>query len=109
MFLKKEFLLLCLIFAVFLVSVRCAPGDDRWDQDMNPGHRAGFWAGIWHGLIIIITFVVSLFNENVGIYEINNAGWSYDLGFLIGLCFSVLAPWRAKGFGKKKKKSCREN
>ena len=37
----------------------------------------------------------------LGIYELHNTGWSYNLGFLIGLCFSVLAPWR---FRPKKKK-----
>jgi hypothetical protein len=50
-------------------------------------HRApaaGFWAGLWHGLICPITFVVSLFTPSVRIYEINNRGRLYDLGFLLG-------------------------
>jgi hypothetical protein len=93
---SKRFVALVLVFCVVLVSVSCAPGNDRWDQTMNPGDRAGFWAGIWHGLIIIITFVVSLFTRDVGIYEVNNTGWPYNLGFIIGLCFSFLAPWRVK-------------
>jgi hypothetical protein len=75
------------ILAVFLVSVNCAPGNDRWDPGVTPGSRANFWAGIWHGLIIIVTFVVSLFTNDVGVYEVNNVGWAYNLGFIIGLSF----------------------
>jgi hypothetical protein len=101
----KRLLALGLILAVTFVFINCAPGNYRWDQEINPGHRAGFWAGIWHGLIIIITFIVSLFTREVGIYEINNTGWPYNLGFLIGLCFSFLAPWRTKPWkwGKKRR------
>lgn len=97
----KKYIALGLLLVVIGALMSCAPGNERWDQNMHPGHLAGFWAGIWHGLIIIITFIVSLFTKDVGIYELHNTGWSYDLGFLIGLCFSVLAPWR---FRPKKKK-----
>jgi polyferredoxin len=45
---------------------------------------AGFWAGLWHGLICPITFIVSLFNSNVRIYEVNNRGRWYDFGFILG-------------------------
>lgn len=52
----------------------------------EPGARpAGFWAGFWHGLISPITFIVSLFNSGVRIYETNNNGRWYDFGFLIGV------------------------
>ncbi len=46
---------------------------------------AGFWAGLWHGMICPITFVVSLFNPEVRIYEVNNNGRWYDFGFIIGV------------------------
>jgi hypothetical protein len=56
----------------------------------HPGTSpAGFWAGVWHGFIAPIVFIVSLFNSNVGIYEINNNGRWYDFGFLIGLSGSL--------------------
>jgi hypothetical protein len=45
---------------------------------------AGFWAGLWHGAIVPITFIVSLFSPQVRIYEVNNRGLWYDFGFLIG-------------------------
>jgi hypothetical protein len=47
---------------------------------------AGFSAGLWHGIITPITFIVSLFNPNVGIYETNNNGGWYDFGFVLGAC-----------------------
>ncbi len=59
--------------------VGCAPGDARFQS-----HTAGFWAGLWHGLICLITFVISLFKDGVRFYECNNSGHTYDLGFLLG-------------------------
>ena len=38
------------------------------------GQIAGFWQGLWHGLITPFAFVVSLFSGNVGIYEAHNNG-----------------------------------
>ena len=56
----------------------------------QPGARpAGFWAGLWHGLICPIVFIVSLFNPAVRIYEVNNRGRLYDFGFLIGASASL--------------------
>lgn len=44
----------------------------------------GFFTGLWHGLILPITFVVSLFDSDVGIYAVGNNGHLYDLGFVLG-------------------------
>ncbi len=46
---------------------------------------AGFWAGFWHGIIYPITFIVSLFNPDVRIYETKNQGRLYDFGFILGI------------------------
>lgn len=64
---------------MLLVAAGCAAGNARFDEA-----PAGFWAGLWHGLICVVTFIVSLFNDNVFIYETNNTGHLYDLGFIIG-------------------------
>ncbi len=50
---------------------------------------AGFLAGFWHGLIAPITFIVSLFNPDVRIYETNNDGLWYDFGFIVGASSSL--------------------
>ena len=50
--------------------------------------QAGLLAGFWHGIICPITFFVSIFNPGVRIYEPNNTGVMYDLGFVIGIAGS---------------------
>jgi hypothetical protein len=45
----------------------------------------GFWAGLWHGLIFPLAWVVSLFTDQVAIYSVpNNGGW-YDFGYFLGI------------------------
>ena len=82
---NKALALLCIGLILMLVA-GCAPGNERWKSVDN---RAGFWAGLWHGLIIIVTFVVSLFTNEVGIYEGNNVGWGYNIGFILGCMMSL--------------------
>lgn len=53
---------------------------------------AGFWLGLWQGFIAPVAFLVSLFVERVGIYEVRNSGGWYDFGFLIGLTVFFSGP-----------------
>lgn len=46
---------------------------------------AGFWQGVWHGLISPISFLVSLFTDSVSVYEVHNNGNWYDAGFMVGI------------------------
>jgi hypothetical protein len=78
----KKCLVLVALILILLTAAGCAP-------DPNPQaggeNAAGFWAGLWHGLIVIFTFVISLFNDKVTMYEVaNNGGW-YNFGFLLGV------------------------
>jgi len=50
---------------------------------------AGFWAGLWHGLLSPITFWVSVFTSGVRMYEVHNRGPLYDLGFFMGISAAV--------------------
>jgi hypothetical protein len=50
---------------------------------------AGFWLGLWHGIILPVTFVISLFTDNVSVYEVANNGNWYDFGFFIGVAMSL--------------------
>jgi len=74
-------------FLLLLLVTSCAPGNVRYSTET--GRPANFWAGLWHGLIIIVTFVVSLFTKDVGVYEPNNVGWGYNLGFILGCMISL--------------------
>ena len=44
----------------------------------------GFWSGLWHGIIAPISFIVSLFSNEVAMYAVNNTGGWYDFGFVLG-------------------------
>lgn len=48
------------------------------------GREYGFLYGLLHGFITPVSFVVSLFDEQVAIYAVNNSGGWYDTGFLLG-------------------------
>jgi hypothetical protein len=76
-----------LVGLILILVASCAPGNARYD--VVTGRPANFWAGLWHGLIIVITFIVSLFTSDVRIYEPNNVGWAYNLGFILGCCVSL--------------------
>jgi len=43
-----------------------APGPNSKYKEEG-AEPAGFWAGLWHGIIAPITFIVSLFNPGVRI------------------------------------------
>ena len=51
--------------------------------EVTPG-LAGFWQGLWHGVIAPVTFFISLFTDRVNIYEVVNSGNWYDFGFVLG-------------------------
>ena len=45
----------------------------------------GFWAGLWHGLIFPLAWIVSLFTDSVAVYAVpNNGGW-YNFGYFLGI------------------------
>lgn len=100
------------LFIILLVSLAaCAPGsngqlpaaDSKMDLTTpgpNPaadtaaenGRIAGLGTGLWHGLISIVTLIISFTNPDTQMYEVHNTGPLYNLGFLLGiaLLFSLL-------------------
>lgn len=72
--------------SLLLLVLACAPGvNAQLDVPSAEGIVAGFWLGLWHGVIAPITFVISLFSERVELYEVHNNGGWYNAGFLLGL------------------------
>lgn len=67
------------IFA--LTATGCFPGGGRYTLS-DP---AGFFTGIWHGWIAPLSLIVGIFSDNVTLYEVNNTGWWYDLGFYMAV------------------------
>jgi len=73
-------------FAVLLVLAACAPGiNELSNVPSHTGVVANFWRGLWHGLIAPITFIISLFDRNVQMYDVHNNGGWYNLGFFLGI------------------------
>ena len=74
------------VVAVLLSLSACAAGPNDLVKSANPeGTVAGFWRGLWHGFISLFTFIISLFSDKVGVYEVHNSGALYNLGFIIGV------------------------
>lgn len=70
---------------LLVVLSACAAGSNpAVDVPSAEGELAGFFSGLWHGIIVPVTFVISLFTENVSIYEVHNTGGWYDFGFVLG-------------------------
>lgn len=90
--------------AVFLVLAlgACAAGAN--EAAGTAPDPAGFWLGLWHGLISPIAFVVSLFTERVGIYEVDNNGTWYDLGFMVGVAVAFSGTGRSAGRGRRRRR-----
>ncbi len=73
------------ILILFMILSSCAPGPNTAEKTADEeGRVAGFWRGLWHGLISPITFIISVFTKDVRIYEVHNNGSWYNFGFVLG-------------------------
>jgi hypothetical protein len=89
-----------------LVLAACAAGPNNVAQ-VNAPHIAGFWLGLWQGLISPITFIVSLFNHNVGIYEVHNNGGWYNFGFMLGVSIVFSGGGRSGAAVRRRRRTAR--
>ena len=81
----SRWLLVALICVVLLSACAAGPNPHKDTPRDSAEKPAGFWLGLWHGMIILVTFIVSLFSSSVGIYEVYNTGFGYNIGFLLGM------------------------
>ena len=82
---KKYFVLFIICFIALIFVFGCAAGPNpSVEKENQEGDVAGFWLGLWHGIISPITFIVSLLSKNVHFYEVHNNGGWYNLGFVLG-------------------------
>jgi hypothetical protein len=84
----KRLIPLVIVLTLFLAACAAGanPGVGATSAD---GDIAGFWTGLWHGIIAPITFVISLFTDSVNFYEVHNNGNWYDFGFMFGAAMSL--------------------
>jgi len=93
---EHKFIAMKLLFpvSVMFMLVSCTAGNEQFTVT-SP---AGFWYGLWHGIISFISLIIHLFNETVMVYERNNTGGWYDFGFCWAsfLCGVAAATFPAK-------------
>jgi hypothetical protein len=78
----RAYFVLVVVLAVLMLSACAAGPNEMVDTGPDP---AGFWLGLWQGLISPVTFLISLFTPDVNIYEVQNNGNWYDFGFMLGV------------------------
>jgi hypothetical protein len=86
------------ILSLMILSTACAQAVDV--QSVVSTEPYGFWSGCWHGIIAPISFFISLFDQDVAIYAVNNNGGWYDFGFVLGA--GILFGGGGKGSSRKK-------
>jgi predicted small secreted protein len=84
--LRRYVALVAVLGALLLLSSCAAGPNTAAGTGEDP---AGFWLGLWHGIIFLVTFVISLFTDNVSVYEIANNGNWYDFGFFLGAAIAL--------------------
>jgi len=99
---KKRLLLVFIVILVIPLLAGCAAGPNPTvDVPDTYGKSAGFWSGLWHGVISPVTFFISLFSDNVNVYEVYNSGNWYDFGFILGI--SIIFGGGSRGVKRKSK------
>lgn len=71
-----------LIFIIFLLMLLLLTGCAVHSE--NTSELPGFWYGLFHGFLILFSFIGSFFTE-FEIYTIPNAGTWYDFGYILGV------------------------
>ena len=92
---RKHLVVLAVVLLVVCVVAGCA----RPYPLERPIYErpAGFWYGLWHGIVVCFSFVGSLFDDGIAVYSVYNSGSWYDFGFLVGVgAFASSASSRVK-------------
>jgi len=80
----KHAILFLILLALILLAGCAAKPNPMAHKPASDGNLAGFWLGLWHGMICPITFIISLFSDSVHFYEVHNNGGWYNFGFVLG-------------------------
>jgi len=98
---NKKIKLVLFSFILMILAACTAGANDLINSANAQGEIAGFWLGLWHGLIAIVTFIISLFKDGVSVYEVHNNGAWYNFGFILGMI--IILGGGGKGCCSKKK------
>lgn len=79
---KSPLFIFAAFFAISIIFSGCA--DVALVDECLEADPYGFWGGLWHGMTSAISFIGSLFYEDIAVYAVNNSGGWYDFGFVLG-------------------------
>jgi len=100
---KRTLVIVGLLVLVLCLFTACIAGPNEFiNTPDSDGNVAGFWRGLWHGIISPVTFIISLFSDTVFVYEVHNTGGWYDFGFLLGA--SIIFGGSGGGAASRKKR-----
>lgn len=94
---KTTLILIIALMLLCLLLSACAPGNERFQSK-----PAGFFWGIWHGWIAPVSLIWHLFDHKINIYEPNNTGFWYQLGFY----GAIVGGFGSLSLTRRKKKCC---
>lgn len=77
---KSKYLLIVIPLLMLTGCADVQPGIEKCLE----GHTYGFWGGLWHGIISPISFIGSLFSDDIAMWAVNNNGGWYSFGFVLG-------------------------
>ena len=101
---RRQTVVAAMVIVAVLAVAGCAAGPNPVAEANQPD-AAGFWLGLWQGLISPITFLISLFDNDVNIYEVNNNGNWYDFGFMLGVALAFSGPAGSGGAARRRSRS----
>lgn len=81
---KSRFIWRNVLFLMLLAFLFVSCAEVISIENCRTTEPAGFWSGLWHGMIAPVSFVCSLFSDHIAMYAINNNGGWYDFGFVLG-------------------------
>ena len=82
---KTKNLLTFTVFVIFALLLLSSCAEVQHIDACRTGHTYGFFGGLWHGIIAPLTFVISLFKNDIAVWAVNNNGGWYTFGFLLGV------------------------
>ena len=71
--------------AIILLVILCITTLTSCAANGYESDKSGFFSVIWHGIIIVFSLIGKLFGRDIGIYAEHNTGFTYWLGFIIGI------------------------
>lgn len=75
---------LLVLTIIFFALASCATPQEI-EACVDSAQQKGFLHGLIQGFLAPLTFIISLFSDDVVMYQVNNSGTWYDLGFLLGI------------------------